>query len=343
MRLVVEENREVVAEARLEEVSQLALFGSSTLTTPALHECFRREIPVTYLSFGGWFLGHTVGTGHRNVETRTAQYRASFDPAKCLDLARSLVAAKIANCRTLLRRNHRGQDTPKDVLDGLSRDCRMARAASGLDSLLGHEGTAASRYFGQFASMLKQDGPDSWQFDFVSRNRRPPRDPVNAMLSFAYAMLVREWSVALSAVGLDPYRGFYHQPRFGRPGLALDMMEPFRPLVADSVVITVINNSEVQNGDFIHAAGSCNLTDKGRKAFIHAFERRMQQDVTHPIFKCQLSKMRLVRMRGALEQEIKHDEDHVLIMDMGVAGNIKPKIQSLGLPFRPVSTDSIVV
>lgn len=300
MRLVVEENRAVVAEARLEEVSQLALFGSSTLTTPALHECFRREIPVTYLSYGGWFLGHSVGTGHRNVETRTAQYRASFDPTMCLGLARSLVAAKIANCRTLLRRNHRDQDSLKESLEGLSRDIRLARAASGLDSLLGHEGAAASRYFGQFVAMLKQDGPESWQFDFVSRNRRPPKDPVNAMLSFAYAMLVREWSVALSAVGLDPYRGFYHQPRFGRPALALDMMEPFRPLVADSVVITVVNNGEVQNGDFIYAAGSCNLTDKGRKSFIHRFERRMNQEVTHPIFKYRISYRRLLEVQARL-------------------------------------------
>jgi CRISPR-associated protein Cas1 len=300
MRLVVEESREVVAEARLEEVSQLALFGSSTLTTPALHECFRREIPVTYLSYGGWFLGHNIGTGHRNVETRTAQYRASFDPAMCLGLARSLVAAKIANCRTLLRRNYRGQDAQKEILDGLSRDARMARAASGTDSLLGHEGTAASRYFGQFSKMLKQDGPESWQFDFVSRNRRPPKDPVNAMLSFAYAMLVREWNVALSAVGLDPYRGFYHQPRFGRPALALDMMEPFRPLIADSVVITAINNGQMQNGDFIRAAGGCNLTDKGRKSFILAFERRMQQEVTHPIFKYRISYRRLLEVQARL-------------------------------------------
>ncbi|GAB1410418.1 CRISPR-associated endonuclease Cas1 [Desulfovibrionales bacterium] len=300
MRLVVEENREVVAEARLEEMSQLALFGNSTLTTPALHECFRREIPVTYLSYGGWFLGHSVSTGHKNVETRTAQYRASFDPTMCLGLARSLVAAKIANCRTLLRRNHRGQDAPKDVLDGLSRDARMARATAGLDSLLGHEGTAASRYFGQFASMLKQDGPESWQFDFVSRNRRPPKDPVNAMLSFAYAMLVREWTVALSAVGLDPYRGFYHQPRFGRPALSLDMMEPFRPIIADSVVITAINNGEVQQDDFIQAVGSCNLTDKGRKAFIHAFERRMNHEITHPIFKYRISYRRLLEVQSRL-------------------------------------------
>lgn len=300
MRLVVEENREVVAEARLEEVSQLALFGSSMLTTPALHECFRREIPVTYMSYGGWFLGHTVGTGHRNVETRTAQYRASFDSSMCLELARVLVSAKIANCRTLLRRNHRGQDAPKDALEGLNRDVRMARRASSLESLLGHEGTAASRYFAQFEAMLKQDGPASWQFDFASRNRRPPKDPVNAMLSFAYAMLVREWNVALSAVGLDPYRGFYHQPRFGRPALALDMMEPFRPLVADSTVLTVINNGEVQANDFVQSAGSCNLTDKGRKAFIAAFERRMGHEVTHPIFKYRISYRRLLEVQARL-------------------------------------------
>jgi CRISPR-associated protein Cas1 len=120
------------------------------------------------------------------------------------------------------------------------------------------------------------------------------------MLSLAYAMLTREWTIALSAVGLDPYRGFYHQPRFGRPALALDMMEPFRPLIADSTVITAVNNGEVRPSDFISAAGSCNLTDSGRKRFIGVFERRLGQEVTHPIFQYRISYRRILEVQARL-------------------------------------------
>ena len=300
--IAIEVERERVAEVHLNDTSQVVLFGSSTLTTPLLHDLFRREIPVSWMSYGGWFMGHTVGTGHRNVETRTHQYRASFDDDCSLRLARSWVAAKIANCRTLLRRNavSHDTDTSKDTaLATLKRDLRQAQSCRSLEQLLGVEGAAASRYFGHFSRMLKGSG-DAWAFDFNGRNRRPPRDPVNALLSFAYAMVVREWTIALSAVGLDPYRGFYHQPRFGRPALALDMMEPFRPLLADSTVITAINNGEVKPDDFVAAAGSCALKDAGRKRFIAAFERRMEQEVTHPLFGYRISYRRLLEVQSRL-------------------------------------------
>lgn len=302
--LVIEVDKEKVAEARLGETSQVVIFGNSALTTPALHECMRREIPVTWHTYGGWFVGHTVGTGHRNVETRTSQYRASFDPAACLNLARRFVAGKIANCRTLLRRNWRGgeeeENAPQDLLSALLSDIRQAVRAPSLDVLLGIEGAAAARYFGHFDRMLKKEGEGEFSFDFTTRNRRPPKDPVNAMLSFAYAMLTREWTITLSAVGLDPYRGFYHQPRFGRPALSLDMLEPFRPLVADSVVLMAINNGEVRLSDFIRAAGGCNLNESGRKRFIATFERRMSQDVTHPIFRYRISYRRLFEVQARL-------------------------------------------
>lgn len=302
--LVIEVEKQKVAEARLGEVSQVVLYGNAALTSPALHECMRRQIPVTYNSYGGWFIGHTVGTGHRNVETRTNQYRASFDSNICLKLARRLVAGKIANCRTLLRRNWRGtseeEKAPSELLSELQSDLQNAVKAPTLESLLGIEGSSAARYFQQFNNLLKRDAANSNDFDFSTRNRRPPRDPVNSMLSFAYSMLVREWTIALSAVGLDPYRGFYHQPRFGRPALSLDMMEPFRPLIADSTVLMAVNNGEVHTSDFVYAAGSCTLTDSGRKRFIATFERRMSQDVTHPIFKYRISYRRLFEVQARL-------------------------------------------
>ncbi len=300
-RIMIEENRETVAEARLKDVSQLALYGSSGLTTPLLHECMRREIPVTFLSYGGWFMGHCTGSGHKNVETRTAQYRGSFNPRLCLDLARRWTAAKISNCRTLLRRNWKGEEgAPADLLSAMRGDVEDARKASSLESLLGVEGNAARRYFSCFRRMFSGSGEEAPAFDFNGRNRRPAKDPVNAMLSFGYAMLTREWVVTLSAVGLDPYRGFYHQPRFGRPALALDMMETFRPLTADSAVLSAVNNGEVKPGDFLTTPAGCALKPGGRKRFIAAFERRMEQETTHPVFKYRISYRRLFEVQSRL-------------------------------------------
>ncbi|RJQ72331.1 MAG: CRISPR-associated endonuclease Cas1 [Desulfobacteraceae bacterium] len=306
-RIVIEEKKERVAEARYMDTSQVVLFGYAGISTPALHECFRREIPVTFMSYGGWFIGHTVGTGHKNVMSRTLQYQASFDATKCLRLARKLVAGKIYNCRTLLRRNWKTAEddeldkAPPDLLKALKNDVAQAARADSIAVLLGVEGNAARRYFENLNGMLSHAcRNETGGFDFNSRNRRPPKDPINALLSFAYAMLTREWTVTLSAVGLDPYRGFYHQLRHGRPGLALDMMEPFRPLVADSVVLTVINNGEIKADDFIRSPAGCNLKPAGRKRFIAAFERRLAQETTHPIFKYRISYRRLFEVQARL-------------------------------------------
>ena len=185
-------------------------------------------------------------------------------------------------------------------------DIDAAERAHDLAQLLGVEGNAAARYFRHFNQMLSLPGADAkdgdaksgdakegdvksadakdWPFDFERRTRRPPTDAVNAMLSYAYALLSRSVAVTLTAVGFDAYRGFFHQPRYGRPALALDMMEPFRPLLADSTVLTAINNGEVAPGDFVSAGGAVNLSERGRRAFIATFERRMSQEITHPVF-----------------------------------------------------------
>lgn len=278
---------EKAGTARLMDVSQLVLQGGVYLTGPALHELMAREIPVTWLSHGGWFLGHTVSLGHKNVELRSAQFRASFDPRRCLQLARDLVAAKIRNQRTLLRRNWKRGDLPERLLSEFRNDIDAAERAHDLPQLLGAEGNAAARYFRHFHEMLSlPEGEDraDWAFDFERRTRRPPTDPVNALLSYAYSLLTRSVAVTLTAVGFDAYRGFYHQSRYGKPALALDVMEPFRPLIADSVVLTAINNGEIGPADFVRAAGAVNLNERGRRAFIAAFERRMSQEITHPLF-----------------------------------------------------------
>ena len=288
----------VIGEARLGQVSQVVLFGGVQISTPVVHELCMRGIPVSWLSHGGWFYGITHGMSHKNVELRRRQYAAAGDPDRCLALARRFVQAKIANCRTMLRRNH--PDPPAVVLRDLKEDIRRAGDADRLDALLGVEGTAAHRYFSAFGEMLRTPSDGLGRFEFGHRNRRPPRDPVNALLSLAYSMLAREWTVVAQSVGFDPYLGFYHQPRYGRPALALDLMEEFRPLVGDSLVLTVINNGEVTTEHFIEALGAVSLTGAGRARFIDAYERRLSQEITHPVFGYRISYRRVFEVQARL-------------------------------------------
>lgn len=273
--------------------------GPAGISSPCLHALMRQEVPVSWHSSGGWFLGYTAGLGHKNVELRTAQYRASFDPAHCLALARGVVRAKVLNARTLLRRNWRDGPAPEPLLKELARCARLTARTSALETLLGVEGEAGHLYFRHFGALLNRDG-EGWSFDFNGRNRRPPLDPVNALLSFGYAVLTRLMTITLVTVGFDPYRGFYHQPRYGRPALALDLMEPFRPLIVDSAVLTVINNGEVRGGDFRAGLGGVMLGDRGRKAFLSAMERRLEQEVRHPLFDYRLSYRRLLELQARL-------------------------------------------
>jgi CRISPR-associated protein Cas1 len=232
---------------------------------------------------------------HKNVELRIAQFATAADPGRSLALARQFVLGKIKNCRTLLRR-HLEEDQGREVLGQLTTLTRKAESAADAASLLGIEGMAAKEYFAGFARLLK----GGEEFNIDGRNRRPPRDPVNALLSFVYALLVKEWTLTLYAVGFDPLLGFYHRPRYGRPSLALDLTEEFRPLLADSTVLTLINNGEVTSGSFIRRAGAVALTDTGRRAVLAAFERRMDTLVTHPIFDYRVSYRRILEVQARL-------------------------------------------
>src|SRR5690606_38995752 len=185
--LVVSKDDKVLATARIGEVSQVVLMGNVYVTSPCLGELMHRNIPVTWHSYGGFFFGHSLGNGHKNVELRTAQYRASFDRMTCLRLARGLVAAKVANSRTQLRRNWKPEEKPDRLLADLKRIARQATHAENLESLLGVEGNAAALYFAHFRNALKpttREDEALLAFDFTQRNRRPPTDPINAMLSF---------------------------------------------------------------------------------------------------------------------------------------------------------------
>jgi len=169
------------------------------------------------------------------------------------------------------------------------------------ESLLGVEGAAARSYFSCLPEMIREDKRLPGEpFDFEGRNRRPPKDAVNCLLSYVYSLLVKDCTVTLFAVGFDPYLGLFHRPRFGRPALALDLAEEFRPLIADSVVINLVNNGEVGASDFVVRAGGVALTAAGRKAVLAAYERRLDTEVTHPVFKYKISYRRVIDVQARL-------------------------------------------
>lgn len=287
-------------EVRLSEMSQLNLLGNVGITTPAIRELVNQGIPVSFFSFGGWYYGRLEGNGHKNVELRRAQYRSADMPGVALALGRRFVTAKIANQRTLVRRNH--PDASRDVLDGLEQMRQAAAEASSLEELLGYEGNAARLYFSAFNGMLRPpSGTDpSMEMNFEGRRRRPPTDPINALLSFTYALLTKDWTITVASVGFDPFLGFFHQSRYGRPSLALDLMEEFRPLIADSVVLQVVNGGIVGPDDFIRSSLGVAIKPAARKKLIQAYERRMDQLVTHPVFDYRISYRRVLEVQARL-------------------------------------------
>ena len=291
-------SKEGTTEARLTNTSQVCVMGNVQVSTQALKALLDRAIPVAFFTTGGYFLGRACGYSSKNVELRIAQYASARDHAFCSRFARGIVAAKIRNGRTMLRRNHEAVEA--SVLFELEQLAKKAEKTEDPEALLGIEGSAARVYFASFAGMVKGAPEVRETFDWAGRNRRPPKDPLNALLSFAYSLLSKEFAVTLESVGLDPMLGFYHRPRFGRPALALDLMEELRPIVADSTVISAINNGVVGVDDFVRAAGSVALTPEARRRFIVAYERRMDQLVTHPIFAYRLSYRRLLEVQARL-------------------------------------------
>lgn len=294
-RVVLVEKREEVASRRLIDVSHIALHGNVDVSSALVRACLEEGIPVVWFTAGGWYSGMAAPAQPGNVRLRARQHRAAALGAP--EVAAAMVAGKIRNQRTLLRR-HGGADVAatSGQLGGLARQADDERVEA---SLLGLEGMAARLYFERF-SRLVHPIAGLPGLDVLGRNRRPPRDPVNAVLSFVYALLVRDATVALHVSGLDPFVGLFHRPRFGRPSLALDLVEEFRPLVGDSTVLMAFNNGEVGAASFVRRAGACALTAGGRKAVVGAYERRMASEITHPIFGYRVTYRRCVELQARL-------------------------------------------
>jgi CRISPR-associated protein Cas1 len=280
--LVVKAEGEELTRVGTKDVSQVVLCGNVQMSTQTVHLLLEADIPVVYFSAGMWFYGAAHGITLKNAYDRAAQFAAAADRERSLTFARGIVQDKAMNQRTQLRRNAATSPEVDRALRDMEDLVPQVEKTASVESLLGLEGNVARSYFSQFSAMLRpRDMEASW--DFAARNRRPPKDPVNAMLSFAYALLAKECTVALLAEGLDPFWGFYHRPRHGRPALALDMMEPL-PIIADSAVITAINTGMVGTSGFTIAASGCCMNDAARKGLLRAYEARLDQMISHPAF-----------------------------------------------------------
>lgn len=294
--IVIKEKGKEVGRARIADTSRVVVLGNVSLTTPLLHTLADADIPVALHSYGGWLKGVFTPVTGRSVGIRIAQHRVAADPLRALSIAKSFVRAKIHNQRVYLRRN--GEDIADNVLLRLKEIHDDVDGATDTAMLMGIEGIAARFYFENFPKMIKGEMRERFRFD--GRNRRPPKDPVNAMLSFAYSCLVREYTIITHQVGLETHVGFLHQPRPGRPALALDLMEEMRPVIADSVVLNAINNGVVTPDDFVEHPTGVAIADAARSRFITVFERRMDELATHPVFGSRLSYRRILEVQARM-------------------------------------------
>lgn len=293
------------------KIDRVVVQGNSTLTSPAVGALMERRAEVTFLNRYGRFLGHLTPTFSKNGQLRLAQTAAHHHPQRQHHLAQAFVTGKMANMRTMLLRANRKrqndalaqaaaaiQQSANDAAileaDGTRLDPSQPQSDSAYGRLQGLEGNATAHYFNCFKHLLKE--PDL----FNGRTRRPPRDRANALLSYGYTILLNQVASAVCTVGLDPYVGYLHRSQYGKPALALDLMEEFRPLIVDSVVISVFNNRMLGTKDFIEEFGTYRLTDHGRRIFLTKLEARFDETITHPTFNYKATYRRSLELQARL-------------------------------------------
>lgn len=297
-RIRVEKDGTTIREIPEHQIDAVVLCGNVEMSTPLQRYLLRLGIPVHFLSYLGRYEGSLLPPISKNGLLRMCQYRCFADLGRTIGLAKRFVMAKLSNQRTLVLRRARLAPHPHlaEAEKQLKLAIESAGKASSLAELLGCEGRGSDAYFSVFHLQLKE----GMGFDFTKRTRRPPTDPVNSLLSLAYSLLAADIVSAIHTVGLDPYIGFYHQPRYARPCLALDLMEEFRTTVADSVVITLINNGIITPDDFEQIRGAFYLREKGREKFYSAYEKRKSNEITHPTFKYRIPYRRAFELQARI-------------------------------------------
>ena len=299
------------ARVPLIKIERVVVQGNSTITSPALGALMEQRAPVTFLNRYGRFQGHLAPALSKNGQLRLAQAAAHGDPRRQHAFARAFVEGKLANMRTMLLRANRKRhesslaaaanaigETMKEVealvADAEIPDPARPQADSAYGRLQGFEGSATAHYFNSFVHLLNDPGV------FNGRTRRPPRDPANALLSYGYTILLHQVTSAICTVGLDPYVGYLHSSQYGKPALALDLMEEFRPIIVDSVVLSIFNNGMLGPDDFIETFGTHRLTDNGRRTFLTKLEARFDEKITHPTFNYRADYRRCLELQARL-------------------------------------------
>jgi CRISP-associated protein Cas1 len=281
--VVVNVEKETRLRLPIHTLDGIVCFGAISMSPFLMHHCAESNVAVSFLSEHGKFLARIQGPASGNVLLRQAQYRTADQEEKSAAVARCMLIGKLANARTVLRRALRDHGEVLELVvaeQRLTQYLRRLESPMGIDEMRGNEGEAAASYFAAFPQLItvKEEA-----FIFSGRNRRPPTDPINALLSFVYTLLVHDCRSALEGVGLDPCVGFLHAVRPGRPSLALDMMEEFRAFLADRLVLSLVNRRQLQARDFNDSAGGAvTMTDAARKTLLVAWQKRKQEEILHP-------------------------------------------------------------
>src|SRR6266516_1956312 len=302
----------------LVKIDEVVVLGEVTLTASALHLLLERNIEITFLSHFGQFKGRLSPPFSKNAVLRMAQYRAHQEMVKRCELARRFVIGKLMNQRTMLQRYQRRQSDAemKQVIEQMStllhqlavlpldRTPVPQRLVSGdnriagtpLEAILGLEGAGSAAYFNCFGKLLS----DPRQWPFPGRVKRPPTDPVNALLSFGYSLLTNKVASAVQLVGFDHFVGYLHSSFYGRPALALDLVEEFRPIIVDSVVLTMFNRRMLALNDFVVELGAYRLKDEQRNIFFTQFEDLLNEEIHHPLFGYAVTYRRCLELQARL-------------------------------------------
>lgn len=272
LKIARNKGREVLIRKPLVHISELVVFGNATVTSSALYALMEQDSPVHYLTRGGTYFAQTIPSENKNVPLRLEQLRAHLDDDQKHCLARRFVLGKIHNASVFAKRGGADVYALTDVMQDVA-------TCDDTEVLRGLEGNAARAYYALIRDRFPAD------FSFNNRNKRPPRDPVNSLLSLAYTFLEKETRNAIRIAGLDPFVGFLHEIKYGKPALSLDLMEEFRAILADSVVLSLFNKNMIVAEHFETSEGFPKLTEDGFKQFLRAWEERLNQQATHPLLK----------------------------------------------------------
>lgn len=281
-RLTVKADKKLLTDVPLLHVEGVVIFGRATISPAAVIELLERKIPMSFMTGTGRFLGRLEPELTKNIFVRRSQWEASGETPKAIHMVQAFVRGKLKNYRGSLMRHMR--DYPDNdlqrAIDDLERAIDSLLPIKAIASLRGVEGHGSAVYWRAFPKLIRTDG-----FTFKTRNRRPPLDPVNAMLSFGYSLLRHDVQGALNIVGFDPYLGYLHTERYGRPSLALDLMEEFRPLIVDAIVLSAINRKAIAPHDFVAEplSQAISLTMEGRKKFLTLYAEKKQSEFKHPV------------------------------------------------------------